>query len=368
MPITKNGQGVIVETPLLSKDQFEATGVVRADEFAICDGVDRLKQLKFDTSAQTSNTSVTFASGANASNIILTLPATSGTLAMSGASGITALTGDVTASGTGSVAATVAAINGTTVAGASSANTANNLVLRDGTGAFSAGVISATSATLTNGTPLTLQASPGNETITASTGSNMMFFSFVFGSEKGVVGYNATDQRVFIYNDTSGHGLFLFNLNAIALGAAPSTYASNNFFVEPGNNIAYTASGTKLAVKTGSTTSDFEVNGESKLKSLVQGYQYATPTVGSTTTANGTTSAIILDPAGTIATATLVLPTSPHDGFILEIVPGTNTITTLTISPGGGDSITGAITTLVTGAAGAGYIYRSTNTRWYRQY
>lgn len=58
MPITKIAN-VITETPMLDKDQFERTGVIRSDEFAICSGKDVLRQIQFDASAITSNTTVT---------------------------------------------------------------------------------------------------------------------------------------------------------------------------------------------------------------------------------------------------------------------------------------------------------------------
>lgn len=67
------------------------------------------------------------------------------------ASGISALTGDVTASGSGSVAATVAQVGGKTAAavatsvddtlGATTANTASKIVKRDASGNFTAGRI-----------------------------------------------------------------------------------------------------------------------------------------------------------------------------------------------------------------------------------
>ncbi len=80
MPIIKDNQGTIVESPSLDFDQFKRTGVHRADEFAICDDTDRLKQIKFDTQDQQSNTNVTLKTGASTGNVVLTLPGESGTL------------------------------------------------------------------------------------------------------------------------------------------------------------------------------------------------------------------------------------------------------------------------------------------------
>ena len=78
MPITKNGSGEIVETPSLDFDQFKRTGVHRADEFAICDRFDRLKQMKFDTSAQLPNTTLTLAAGAITADSVFTFPTSGG--------------------------------------------------------------------------------------------------------------------------------------------------------------------------------------------------------------------------------------------------------------------------------------------------
>jgi hypothetical protein len=75
--------------------------------------------------------------------------------------GISALTGDVSASGTGSVAATVASVGGSSAANvhaaellanaATSANTASTIVKRDASGNFTAGAITATSLTASSG-------------------------------------------------------------------------------------------------------------------------------------------------------------------------------------------------------------------------
>lgn len=89
------------------------------------------------------------------SNVVVSAwtPASVG-LASGGGSGITALTGDVTASGTGSVAATVALVAGSSAANvhaaellanaATSANTASTIVKRDASGAFIANGINIT--------------------------------------------------------------------------------------------------------------------------------------------------------------------------------------------------------------------------------
>jgi hypothetical protein len=83
MPVTKNGSGEIVETPFTDLRDFEETGVVRDDTFAISDDLDRTKQLKFNANSLSADSSVTIAAGASSGNITLTLPTASGTLVTS---------------------------------------------------------------------------------------------------------------------------------------------------------------------------------------------------------------------------------------------------------------------------------------------
>lgn len=82
MPITRDGNGTIVETPILDKDQFNRTGVVHADYFALCDLFDRLKQMQFDVSLLGTRSTIELKAPSTAAdtNIVLTLPNTSGNL------------------------------------------------------------------------------------------------------------------------------------------------------------------------------------------------------------------------------------------------------------------------------------------------
>jgi len=82
MPITKDG-GRIVETPIKDKDQFERTGVIRDDQFAICDEIDRTKQVKVDATPLQTESTVTIRAGSSSGDVVITLPAESGTLVTS---------------------------------------------------------------------------------------------------------------------------------------------------------------------------------------------------------------------------------------------------------------------------------------------
>lgn len=93
-------------------------------------------------------------------------------------------------------------------------------------------------------------------------------------------------------------------------------------------------------------------------------YSYQAPATGfSITIANNITS-LILDPAGTLATGTIAMPATPIDGQIVR-ASSSQIITTLTVAASAGQSIKNAPTTLAAGDTFA-YIYRSTNTTWYR--
>jgi len=94
------------------------------------------------------------------------------------------------------------------------------------------------------------------------------------------------------------------------------------------------------------------------------GYSYQTPTTGFSITLGNTTTHTILDPAGTLASGTIVMAASPSDGLIAT-VSSTQTITALTVSPNTGQTVQNAPTTLTAGS-GFSYIYRSANNTWYR--
>lgn len=93
-------------------------------------------------------------------------------------------------------------------------------------------------------------------------------------------------------------------------------------------------------------------------------YQYATPTAGSTVTIAANTPQLVLEPAGTLATLTIVLPTAPADGY-LQNLSSTAIVTALTLSGGGSDTVVNAISALTAGGF-AQYLYKASTTKWYR--
>ena len=73
---------------------------------------------------------------------------------------------------------------------------------------------------------------------------------------------------------------------------------------------------------------------------------------------------LILEPAGVLATGTVILPPQPGDEQIIGLT-STQIITVLTLLPNSGHSISNAITTINSGGF-AYYLYRESNSTWYR--
>ena len=97
---------------------------------------------------------------------------------------------------------------------------------------------------------------------------------------------------------------------------------------------------------------------------VLQSYDYQVLITGfSYTFASGITT-LIANPAGTLATGAITMPSSPADGMVIAF-NSTEIITALTVNANTGQSIVSAVTTLAAGG-GAKYIYSLANTTWYR--
>ena len=97
---------------------------------------------------------------------------------------------------------------------------------------------------------------------------------------------------------------------------------------------------------------------------LIQAYDYQTPTTGFSYTFASGVQTLVMNPAGTLATGTITMPATPADGMTIRF-SSSQIITALTLSPNSGQSVVAAVTSLVLGGS-AQYIYRATNTTWYR--
>lgn len=101
-------------------------------------------------------------------------------------------------------------------------------------------------------------------------------------------------------------------------------------------------------------------------------YQYNAPLTGASLTLTAQQRRLIVEPAGTIAALTVVFPAAA--GLVDNQLMGlctTQIVTTLTLTAGSGTTILNGPTALLvpvaTGAASCvEWVYRSTNTSWYR--
>jgi len=93
-------------------------------------------------------------------------------------------------------------------------------------------------------------------------------------------------------------------------------------------------------------------------------YTESAPTAGFSITIPNSIGAYIIKPAGTLATGTFIMPSTPYDGQILR-VSSSQIVTTLTVNANAGQTIFGAPTT-ISSTVPFGYIYRLADTSWYR--
>lgn len=93
-------------------------------------------------------------------------------------------------------------------------------------------------------------------------------------------------------------------------------------------------------------------------------YTYNAPAAAASITIANGAQALVLDPAGTIATLTVTLAPAPKDGESV-IISSSQIVTTLTLSPNAGQTISNAATSLTAGGS-CRYLYRAANTKWYR--
>lgn len=128
---------------------------------------------------------------------------------------------------------------------------------------------------------------------------------------------------------------------------------------------------TSLTVSGNVTAGNAEVVGTTLLDgnvTLSQSFRtpvtHTTVANASTTTLTGTSTVTILEPASTIAAATVIMPASPANGQRVTIGFG-NSITSLTHTGNGGQTLYGALTAGSTSTFGT-WIYYTAESTWYR--
>lgn len=157
---------------------------------------------------------------------------------------------------------------------------------------------------------------------------------------------------------------------ALALLAAPSAHAGGMYEQFPNDltaaptGVETFAADTNLSGGRNPQTSRFTFQ-----QIGVGAIQNPTPLTGASVTVAAATSKLLIEPAGTIAALTVVLPaaTGLAQGQQLEI-SSTQTVTALTLTAGSGTTIAAQTPTAITVSTTASYGYKFVyyGTKWYR--
>ena len=98
---------------------------------------------------------------------------------------------------------------------------------------------------------------------------------------------------------------------------------------------------------------------------VLQAYDYQVLTTGFSYTFAAGTQTLVINPAGTLATGTITMPASPVDGMTITVTT-TQEITALTVAGNTGQSIGGTQVALLPANSAIQFVYRLSNTTWYR--
>jgi len=163
-----------------------------------------------------------------------------------------------------------------------------------------------------------------------------------------------------------GSGTFTFSGNITTSGTATlgrvdvtsATIPTRGIYVPGTNRLGFSSAATYRG--------EFDANGNFITVKAVadQSKSVQVPTTGFSITVADNISALILNPAGTLATGTITMPATPIDGQIIRF-SSSQTITALTVSANSGQTISGAPSTMGATLPFA-YIYHLAGTNWYR--
>lgn len=175
---------------------------------------------------------------------------------------------------------------------------------------------------------------------------------------------------VVLPNSVNSSGIdAIFTSNGILTRTAASTYTSrtltgttNQIVVTNGDGVSGNptfATPQDIGAASSPTFAGLTMTG-----TLKQSLVYSTPTTGQTVVAAATTQVLVIEPAGLLLALTVTFPSTPATGQTFRLMFGANGVTGLTVGAGAA-TIRGTITT-GTADTSSGWIYRSTNTTWYR--
>ena len=115
------------------------------------------------------------------------------------------------------------------------------------------------------------------------------------------------------------------------------------------------------------TTAQWDDEWASKADDVGPNYLYQNPLTGATLTAPFQLGAYVIDPAGTLATLTVVAPPEAIDGQLFELST-TQAITSLTVEPNAGQGLLGGGPLLLTANSGMGWRYVIAEATWFRRF
>jgi Head domain of trimeric autotransporter adhesin len=163
-----------------------------------------------------------------------------------------------------------------------------------------------------------------------------------YGTSSVVVGYLSSDHQ---------------NTNSVVLGTGLIAPASTPFYLNIGGNLI----GTTVGATAGAGVYTATQGGKAE-----QGLSTQTPITGFNITIGPSVSLLMLNPAGTLAIGTIVMPGSPVNGQVINVMTS-QVITALTVSGNTGQTILNAPTTL---QAGTGFElkYNLGLTTWFRNF
>lgn len=314
-----------------------------------------------------------------AANVTWILPATdstgsqalvsngSGTLSWASipSSGITQLTGDVTAGpGSGSQVATVALVGGSTASAvntatvlannATSANTANQLVLRNGSGGFSAGIVSEASFDLTGTAGLgfghfnlqsSAPATPANGFNLYADASNRLAWKGTNGFVRVFDGTANTADRIYTLPDLAG--MFILDAGTQTISGA-KTFQSSTAIA---SNAASSAT-----IGNASSTAVHDING---------GVAYTTRTITTDLTVDTTTTDYIIYCNFSAAHVITLPPADAGRILIIKDISGTAQTNTISVAQNAAEQIEGVAATKTFNTNYGSWTLSSDGTNWW---
>lgn len=146
---------------------------------------------------------------------------------------------------------------------------------------------------------------------------------------------------------------------------------ANNIVASTGNSFDIGSSGTRFSgifAQSVNLSSSLVVSGNASLggRFSINNYDTASPTTGQTVATSSNTPGLLLTPAGTLATLTIKLPSSPVDGHQFWVA-SSQQITTVTWQDAGGTAanVVGGQATIGGTNRGQGFVYSTGTSKWY---